>query len=81
MTQPSGPALHEHRASGTWARLALGVLLLAMIVAFAVDNRDNVRIGWVVGDGSAPLVLVLLLTAVVGALIGWLLLHPPHHHD
>ena len=80
MTEPSTPhPVHEHTATGTRARVVLGTLVLVLVVAFAVDNRDNVRIGWVVGDGSAPLVLVLLATAVVGALMGWLLLHRPHH--
>ena len=50
-------------------------------MAFAFDNRDDVRIGWVVGDADAPLVLVLLATALVGALVGWLLLHRPTHHN
>ena len=51
MTDSSAPRLREHRSAGTTARLILGVLLLVAIVAFAVDNRDDVRIGWVVGDG------------------------------
>ena len=68
-----------HRA-GASLRLALGLVLVAAIVAFAFDNRDNVRIGWVVGDADAPLVLVLLATAVVGAIVGWLLVHRPSHH-
>ena len=74
-------ASREHRA-GTAVRLVLGLVLLAVIVAFAVDNRDEVRVGWVVGDGSTPLALVLLATAVVGAAVGWLLLHrPARHHE
>ena len=77
------PSVGDSHRAGTTARLVLGLVLLAVIVAFAVDNRDGVRIGWVVGDGEAPLVLVLLATALVGALMGWLLLHRParHHHQ
>jgi uncharacterized integral membrane protein len=63
--------------TATTARLVAGLVLLVVIVAFAVDNRDDVRVGWVIGDGSAPLVLVLVVTAAVGALVGWLLLHRP----
>jgi uncharacterized integral membrane protein len=57
------------------------VILLAVGVAVIVDNRRDTRIGYVVGDVEAPLIVVLLLTAVVGALIGWLLLHRPRHRD
>lgn len=74
-------AARQHRA-GTGIRVVLGLVLLLAIVAFAVDNGDDVRVGWVVGDGSAPLVLVLLATAFVGAVMGWLLLHrPARHHE
>jgi len=69
----------RHRA-GTTLRIVVGLVLLAAIVAFAVDNRDQVRVGWIVGDGQAPLVLVLLATALVGAVMGWLLLHRPARH-
>ncbi len=54
-----------------------GVLGLAL-VAFIIDNRDDVRVGWVFGDGSKPLWLVLVVTAAVGVLIGLLLAHRSH---
>ncbi len=59
------------------ARLVLGLVLLAAVVAFALDNRDDVRVGWVFGDVEASLAVVLLMTAVAGACIGWLVLHLP----
>jgi uncharacterized integral membrane protein len=64
-----------------WARIALAVVLLITIAAVAIDNSDDTRIGYVFGDVTAPLFVVLILAAIVGALIGWLLLHRPHHHD
>ena len=81
MMEPATTTSNHHvtAAAGTWLRLVLGLVLLAAVVAFAVDNRDDVRVGWVVGDSQAPLALVMLLTAVAGAVIGWLLLHRPHH--
>jgi uncharacterized integral membrane protein len=57
-------------------------VLIAVIAAVAIDNSDDTRIGFVFGDVSAPLFVVLILAAIVGALIGWLLLHRPRrHHD
>jgi uncharacterized integral membrane protein len=47
------------------------------VIAVALDNRQDVRVGWVVGDGQAPLLTVLLVAAATGALVGWLLLHRP----
>jgi uncharacterized integral membrane protein len=75
------PVASTRHDAGLALRLVLGLVLLAAIVAFAADNRDNVRVGWVVGDGDAPLVVVLLVTALMGAIIGWLLLHRPRRHD
>ncbi len=78
---PVHPVASARHDVGLAIRVVLGLVLLAAIVAFAADNRDNVRVGWLVGDGEAPLVLVLLVTAFVGAVIGWLLLHRPHRHE
>ena len=74
------PIASTRHDAGLALRLVLALVLVAAIVAFAADNRDNVRVGWVVGDGDAPLVVVLLITAVMGAIIGWLLVHRPHRH-
>jgi uncharacterized integral membrane protein len=47
-----------------------------------VDNRSSTRIGYEVGHANAPLFVVLLVAAIVGALVGWLLLHlPRRRHD
>jgi uncharacterized integral membrane protein len=59
----------------TMMRLILAGLLAVLLLAFAIDNRGSVRVGWVVGDGKAPMIVVLLMAAVLGAAIGWLVLH------
>jgi uncharacterized integral membrane protein len=64
-----------------WARVIGAVVLIAVIAAVAIDNRDDTRVGYVFGDTNAPLFVVLIAAAVVGAIIGWLLLHRPHRHD
>jgi uncharacterized integral membrane protein len=71
----------ERRPPGQTARIVVGVVLLAAAVAVIVDNRRDTRIGYVFGDVTAPLILVLIVTAVVGAAIGWLLLHRPRRRD
>jgi len=73
----------EHRSSttvdlGRVVRFALVAVLLAGFVLVAVDNRDDVRVGYLVGDTTAPIWIVLVLAAVGGVMIGWLIRHRPH---
>ncbi|MDQ6698375.1 MAG: LapA family protein, partial [Actinomycetota bacterium] len=50
-------------------------ILVIVLVAFAVDNRRKVTVGFLVTDKRVPLVFVLVATAVIGALVGALLRH------
>jgi uncharacterized integral membrane protein len=60
-------------------RLVLGTIILVAFVVFAVDNRRQTHVDYVVGNTNAPLWFVLTAAAVAGAVIGWLILHRPHH--
>ncbi len=52
------------------AKLALGAVLLVLLTIFAVSNSDSTDIDFLVGDPvEVPLILVLLVTAVLGAVI------------
>jgi len=51
--------------------------LVVVIVAVAMDNRDDVRVGYAIGDANAPIGIVLVIAAVVGMIIGWLIRHRP----
>lgn len=73
--QPSGPG-RTRQAAGTVGRgLALGLLIFVtvVLVLFVVFNGQTVQISLVFADVDAPLVLALLIAAVLGALVGWLL--------
>jgi uncharacterized integral membrane protein len=62
------------------ARIFRVVALVALIVAIvvvAMDNRDDVRLGYVFGDAQAPVWIAVVASAVAGALIGWLIKHRP----
>jgi uncharacterized integral membrane protein len=55
---------------------------VVVVVAICVDNRDDVRLGYVFGETSAPLWLVLVAAAVVGVVLGWLVrLRRRHDRD
>ncbi len=62
----------KRRSRGELSRtIAILVLVLAVIL-FAVKNLNQVKVNWIVGSGSAPLIIVILITLLVGIVIGHL---------
>lgn len=43
------------------------VVVIGIIAALALDNRHEVRIGYVIGDAHVRLIWLLLVTAILGA--------------
>ena len=72
-------AVHR-RDVGRIFRFILIAALVAVLVIVALDNRSDVRIGYAVGDASAPIWIVLVASAVAGMIIAWLARHRPHRH-
>lgn len=54
-------------------RLVGAIALVVVLVAFVVDNSRSVRVGFVFTDRSVPLIWVLIITAVLGAVADRLL--------
>jgi uncharacterized integral membrane protein len=52
--------------SKTIAALAVGVLL----IAFGLSNRNDVPIDWLVGTTDTPLIVVIVVSAALGAILG-----------
>jgi uncharacterized integral membrane protein len=52
-------------------RIVVVVVLVAIVVAFAVDNSQDVEVGWLFGEGDLPLWVVIVGTFVVGGLAGY----------
>jgi uncharacterized integral membrane protein len=50
----------------TIAALAVAVLL----IAFGLSNRNDVPIDWLVGTTDTPLIIVIVVSAALGAIIG-----------
>ena len=61
------------RPEGRGARFWLMVVLIALAVVFIAVNFQKVTIDFVVGDTEAPLVIALLISGVIGFLIGLVL--------
>lgn len=62
-------AVHRRDLARLLRMLVIAALLLALLL-FGLDNRGDVRIGYVVGDKSGPIWLVILASALGGLLIG-----------
>ena len=65
--EPAGTATQERPARAN-ARLAVAMLLTALVTLFAVLNLERVEVNWLVGTRSTPLIVVIVLSAVLGAL-------------
>ena len=54
-------------------RLVVVLGLIALIVAVALDNREDVRVGYLIDEALAPGWVVIVLSALGGMIIGGLL--------
>jgi uncharacterized integral membrane protein len=51
----------------------IGVVVLAGAgIAFAVANLDEVKVNWLLGTWETPLIVVIALSMLVGAALGFL---------
>jgi uncharacterized integral membrane protein len=66
MSATGPPPKERDLKSKTIAALAVAVLL----IAFGLSNRNDVPIDWLVGTTDTPLIVVILVSAVLGAIIG-----------
>jgi uncharacterized integral membrane protein len=57
------------RTSGETARLALAAVVLIVAVVFALANTDDTNVDYLFGDTDAPLIVVMVLSAVAGAVV------------
>jgi uncharacterized integral membrane protein len=60
---------HGHRA-GLYAWAFVLVALIVVLIALAVANTRQVRLSWVVGHSDASVVWIILVSAIVGWLLG-----------
>jgi uncharacterized integral membrane protein len=48
------------------ARTGLLLLLAVIVTVFAVLNLDSVKVDWILGSGSAPLIVVIVISLLIG---------------
>ena len=66
MSTPGPAPKQRDLKSKTIAALAVAILL----IAFGLSNRNDVPIDWLVGTTATPLIIVILVSAVLGAILG-----------
>jgi uncharacterized integral membrane protein len=69
-TEPRPGAL-ESRSRRERARTAVIVGLAIVITVFAVLNLKEVKVNWIVGSGHAPLIIVIVVSVMIGAVISY----------
>ena len=69
----SDRTLTERRVrAGQTIRVIIWLLVAVVVVVFAAVNTNKVSVDWVVDDARMPLWVVIALSAVAGAVIGFL---------
>jgi len=68
---PQSPQPESARRSRRQQTRTVAVLILAVaITLFAVLNVNEVKVDWVVGSGHAPLIIVIVISLLIGVVIG-----------
>jgi len=66
-----GDRLRRHgRRTGLYTWAVGLVALLVVLIALVVANTRQVKLSWVVGNGDASLVWIILAAAILGWLLG-----------
>ncbi len=71
--RPSGsrPQRNEARA---WLIVIAIALVVAYVIWFAIDNTHRVEIHWIFGTTHSSLIWLILVTLILGAIVGLLAL-------
>ena len=69
--EPGGayPGERQTRLSGAWTALVIGVVALAVILVFILQNMQTVEVHFIVFQGSLPLAVALLFAMILGAVV------------
>ncbi len=62
----------DHLSTGAIVRLVIAAIVLIAIVVFCARNTDSTNVDYLFGDHSAPLFVVIALSAVAGAVLATL---------
>jgi uncharacterized integral membrane protein len=63
------PGEQNTRLSGAWTALLIGILALALILIFILQNLQSVDLSFLFFKGQLPLGVALLFSVILGAII------------
>lgn len=63
------PPFTHTRASGLWAAVVVGLLILLLLIIFILENTQRASVSFFGAHGHLPLGVALLLAAVIGGCI------------
>ncbi len=63
------PGERQTRLSGAWTALVVGIVALAMILVFILQNLQTVDVHFVFFQGRLPLAVALLFAMILGAVV------------
>jgi uncharacterized integral membrane protein len=79
--ETTSPPSSRTRNFGHDVRLVFATIVLVVFVVFALANRRSTHVSWIAGSGSAPLWLLLVISATAGWIIGLLVsVRAKHRH-
>jgi uncharacterized integral membrane protein len=67
-TQTPGASKRKPERRGQ-ARSVVAITVAVLITLFAVLNVEDVRVHWIVGTSETPLIIVIAVSAIAGALL------------
>jgi len=70
--QGRGASKLDKRSRRELARAVAIAVLAILITLFAVFNVKQVKVSYVVGSGNAPLIIVIVVSALVGIVIAYI---------
>jgi len=73
MSEPApGSPVKPKRSNRELARTGGFVVLAVIVTLFAVLNTESVHVDWIFGSGSAPLIVVILISVLFGIVLTYL---------
>ncbi|MFZ2050252.1 MAG: lipopolysaccharide assembly protein LapA domain-containing protein [Solirubrobacteraceae bacterium] len=68
----AGRKAKQRRSRADVVRTALWVVLAVLITLFAVLNVESVKVNWIFGKSSAPLIIVIVISLLVGVVLTYI---------
>jgi uncharacterized integral membrane protein len=69
VSAPAGASSKRKRSRSDVARTVVWVVLAVLITLFAVLNLESVKVDWIFGSSSVPLIIVIVISFLVGVVL------------